>query len=138
MNWNGKYIERYVKALYSNKHIPALLFYNDKYFKIYKVRYIKKFPEHLNKKYLVFKCNDGYIKVINYEKNKKSTNSVLLKNYIIKHNNSILNTLKIITKNQKKACVVTKNKKFLKVVTDGDIRRGLIRGLSLNDNIENS
>jgi len=68
LDWEGMYIERYVRALYSDKHIPALIYYNDKYLKIYKVKHLKNLPTNLNKKNLILKCNDGYIKVIEYEK----------------------------------------------------------------------
>ena len=68
--------------------------------------------------------------------NKKKNNSRLDK-YIVTHNSTLLNVMKTITLNQNKACIVLKNKKFLKVVTDGDIRRSLINGFSLKDKIEN-
>ena len=80
----------------------------------------------------MFKCNDGYIKVIKNDKNKKK----YLNKYIVSHNSSIIFSLKKITSNQSKACVVIKNNKFLKVVTDGDIRRFLIKGFSVKDKIE--
>lgn len=66
------------------------------------------------------------------KKNKKK----YLNKYIVSHNSSIIFSLKKITSNQSKACVVTKNNKFLKVVTDGDIRRFLIKGYSVKDKIE--
>ena len=70
------------------------------------------------------------------KKNKSIINNVSLKKYTISYNSNILFALKVITKNQSKACVVIKNNKFLKIVTDGDIRRALIKGFSLNDKIE--
>ena len=66
------------------------------------------------------------------KKNKKK----YLNKYIVSHNSSIIFSLKKITSNQSKACVVIKNNKFLKVVTDGDIRRFLIKGFSVKDKIE--
>mgnify|MGYP001210955704 CR=1 FL=1 len=67
------------------------------------------------------------------KKNKTKIN--FIKKYIVNDKASILDALKIITSNQSKACVVIKNNKFFKVVTDGDIRRALIKGFSLDDKI---
>lgn len=68
--------------------------------------------------------------------NTKKSSKLNINKYIVKHDNSLLSVLKVINLNQSKACIVLKNKKFLKVVTDGDIRRALIKGFLLTDKIE--
>lgn len=51
---------------------------------------------------------------------------------------SIIDTLKIININTKgMAIVVDNSNKLLGTITDGDIRRGIIKGISLNESIEN-
>lgn len=59
-----------------------------------------------------------------------------LKNLIVEENLSLKHVLKIINLSGLEACFVTKKNKLLNIITDGDIRRALIRGHKLSDNIK--
>jgi len=61
--------------------------------------------------------------------------NIKLKNLIVAENFSIRHALKVINMSRLGVCFVTKKKKLLKVVTDGDIRRSLLKGYKLSDNI---
>ena len=62
----------------------------------------------------------------------------LIKTFLINENKSIRHALSIIDKNQNKLCfVINKNNQFLKVVTDGDIRRYLLKNNNFNEKIIN-
>jgi dTDP-glucose pyrophosphorylase len=57
---------------------------------------------------------------------------------IINENTTILKTLEIIDKSSKKIALVTdKNKKLLGTISDGDIRRALLKNIPLNSTIKN-
>src|SRR5690606_9388846 len=59
------------------------------------------------------------------------------KNILIKKNNSILQTMRIIESSSLQFAVVVDDEMcLLGTVTDGDIRRGLIKGLQLNTPIQ--
>ena len=48
----------------------------------------------------------------------------------------IINAMKVIEKGiYKIAIVIDKNKKVIGTITDGDIRRGILNGKKLNDNV---
>ena len=58
------------------------------------------------------------------------------KKIILKENNSISDVIKNLNKSSAQIVLVeSKSKKFLGTITDGDIRRGLSRGLSLKSSI---
>ena len=58
------------------------------------------------------------------------------KKIILNNDNTISDVIKNLNKSSAQiVLVVNKNKKFLGTITDGDIRRGLSRGLSLKSNI---
>jgi len=60
-----------------------------------------------------------------------------LNNIIVKENTIILEALKLIDKNKKNFLIITdKNRVLLGVITEGNIRRQLINGATLNDKIE--
>lgn len=57
---------------------------------------------------------------------------------LLNQNKSILEVLKIINTEALRVAMVTDdNNKFIGIVTDGDVRRGLIRGVSLQDPVSN-
>ena len=62
--------------------------------------------------------------------------NIKLKNLIVEENLTLKNALKIIDLSGLEACFVTRKKKLLNIITDGDIRRALIRGHKLSDNIK--
>ncbi len=62
--------------------------------------------------------------------------NIELKNLIVEENSTLKNALKIIDLSGLEACFVTRRKKLLNIITDGDIRRALIRGHKLSDNIK--
>lgn len=66
--------------------------------------------------------------------NKEEKGSIL-KNIIVKKDTSILEALKIIDKNKKNFLIVLDDKKIIGLITEGEIRRQLINGNSLNDKI---
>ncbi len=58
------------------------------------------------------------------------------KKLFISNNASIKEALSLIQKNKERVCFsVSKKNKVLSSITDGDIRRGLLRGINLNDKI---
>lgn len=59
-----------------------------------------------------------------------------LKNLIVEENFSLKYTLKIIQLSSLGVCFVTKKNKLLNIITDGDIRRALLKGYKLSDNIK--
>ena len=63
-----------------------------------------------------------------YYKNWKAT--------IINSNYSLKDTIKNLNKTALRLCLVNKYNKFYGTVSDGDIRRALLRGIKLNDKIE--
>lgn len=61
-----------------------------------------------------------------------------IEDIIVGENTLIIEVLKIIDESSKQlALVVDKNKKLLGTINDGDIRRALLNGVSLNDSIKN-
>ena len=56
----------------------------------------------------------------------------MINNFLIEHNKSIKEALILINDNARGIAFVTKNKKLVGIVTDGDIRRCLIAGLTIN------
>ena len=58
-----------------------------------------------------------------------------LKNLIVEKNCSLKDTLKIIEQGGQRIAFVVSNKKLINVITDGDIRRALLKKFSLNTNI---
>ncbi len=61
-----------------------------------------------------------------------------LDDVIINENATILDALKIIDKSSKQIAIVTdKNRKLLGTISDGDIRRALLKDISLNESIIN-
>lgn len=60
-----------------------------------------------------------------------------IEHYIIEHDATVIDAIKKIDKNRKGFLIVTDiNLKVLGVLTDGDIRKGFIKGLSTQDLIE--
>lgn len=58
------------------------------------------------------------------------------KNYLISENSTLRNVINLLNKNKDKCLVVVDKKNTLKgTITDGDIRRALVQGQSLNNNI---
>jgi len=56
---------------------------------------------------------------------------------MVNHNNTIKETIEAIDKGRKQiALVVDKNRKLLGTVTDGDIRRGILKGIDLNKSVD--
>ena len=41
LNWKGEYIEKFVRALHSDKHTPAIVLFNNEYLKLYEVKFLK-------------------------------------------------------------------------------------------------
>ena len=67
---------------------------------------------------------------------KKTQSMNKLKDITVKENDKIDRALKVINSNSLGACFVVDKNKILKgILTDGDIRRGLIKKYSLNDNV---
>ena len=62
--------------------------------------------------------------------------NIKLNNLIVEDHFSLKNALKKINLSTAGVCFVTKKKKLLNVITDGDIRRALIKGYKLSDNIK--
>jgi len=61
-----------------------------------------------------------------------------LEDIIVKESTSILEALKIIDKSSKQiALIVDNKKKLLGTISDGDIRRAILKNISLNDPIKN-
>lgn len=60
----------------------------------------------------------------------------LLKKYTIEPNRTVIDAIKKITLNKKQfVLIVDKNNTLLGIVTDGDIRRGILKGFNLNDTV---
>ena len=59
-----------------------------------------------------------------------------LKNLIVEENLSLKYALKVINLSNLGVCFVTKKNKLLNIITDGDIRRALLKGYELSDNIK--
>ena len=55
-----------------------------------------------------------------------------INNIKLKKNSSIKQALKIISKGKMQIALVDDGNKLIGTLTDGDIRRGLLRGLNLN------
>lgn len=62
--------------------------------------------------------------------------NIKLNNLLIKDHVSLKNALKKINISTAGICFIIKKKKLLNVITDGDIRRALIKGHKLSDNIK--
>ena len=58
-----------------------------------------------------------------------------LKDLIIEKNCSLKEAIKTIEKGGQRIAFVVNNQKFLNVITDGDIRRALLKKFTLNTNI---
>ena len=56
---------------------------------------------------------------------------------IVKESTSIIEALQIIDKSSKQIAVVTNDKKLLGTISDGDIRRAVLKNISLNESIKN-
>tara|TARA_Y100000389_G_scaffold167531_1_gene172786 strand:- start:33474 stop:34910 length:1437 start_codon:yes stop_codon:yes gene_type:complete len=64
----------------------------------------------------------------------------MLKNFICEYNQPISTVLKVINKNSKGICFVLRESKLVGVISDGDIRRGFLKGFnaeSLADEVMN-
>ena len=59
-----------------------------------------------------------------------------IKKLIVDHNKTIKDALNNITKSGLGACFLTSKGKLINVVTDGDIRRSLLKGFALQDKIK--
>ncbi|MFW9972731.1 MAG: nucleotidyltransferase family protein, partial [Candidatus Odinarchaeota archaeon] len=59
-----------------------------------------------------------------------------VKKFIVKSDKSIRNSMKILDKGGQGFIAICKNNKILGIVTDGDIRRAILRGIDLNTKIE--
>ena len=60
-----------------------------------------------------------------------------LENLVISENSSLRNALEVLEKSGKKLIIVTDEGSSVSgVITDGDIRRGLLRGISLDIQIK--
>ena len=59
-----------------------------------------------------------------------------IKNLLVDHNKTIRDALNNITTNGLGACFLTSNGRLTNVVTDGDIRRSLLKGHVLKDKIK--
>ena len=62
--------------------------------------------------------------------------NIKLKKLIVKESFSLKRTLKVINLSGLEACFVTRKNKLINIVTDGDIRRALLKGCKLSDNIK--
>ncbi len=62
---------------------------------------------------------------------------IIIKKLTVDSNSNILKTIKILNDSSIKIVFVTsnKNKKFIGTVTDGDIRRGILRGININSKL---
>ena len=57
-----------------------------------------------------------------------------LKNLIVEKNCSLKDTLKIIEQGGQRIAFVVSNKKLINVITDGDIRRAILKNIDLKWN----
>ena len=78
----------------------------------------------------------SYLRVLQYIDSTYKMSNLNLKNLIVKDNMSLRHALKIMNASGQEICFVTKKNKLLNIITDGDIRRALIRGHVLTDNIK--
>ena len=62
--------------------------------------------------------------------------NIKLKHLIANEDSSIKFVLKKINLSRQQICFITKNNKLLNIITDGDIRRALLKGFKLSDNIK--
>ena len=62
--------------------------------------------------------------------------NIKLKKLIVKESFSLKHTLKVINLSGLEACFVTRKNKLINIITDGDIRRALLKGCKLSDNIK--
>ena len=60
-----------------------------------------------------------------------------LEDIIVKESTSIIEALQIIDKSSKQIAVVTDDEKLLGTISDGDIRRAVLKNISLNEPIKN-
>lgn len=60
----------------------------------------------------------------------------MLKDFICEYNQSLSTILQIINKNSKGICFVVRESKLVGVITDGDIRRGLLNGFNMESSID--
>ena len=61
-----------------------------------------------------------------------------LEDIIVRESTSILEVLKIIDASSKQIAIIVDNeKKLLGTISDGDIRRAILKNISLNDSIKN-
>tara|TARA_A100000164_G_C21900049_1_gene770028 strand:- start:252 stop:1094 length:843 start_codon:yes stop_codon:yes gene_type:complete len=67
-NWEGKYIERFVRAFYSRSKEPARTILDNHLYKLYEVKFKKKISSFINDKKIFFKCPDGYVIFEKYKK----------------------------------------------------------------------
>ena len=58
------------------------------------------------------------------------------KKLILKIDNTIQDAVKNLDESGKKIVLVTKNNKFIGTITDGDIRRGILQGISLKTSVQ--
>ena len=56
--------------------------------------------------------------------------------FVLNWNSKIKDAIINLNKSQKRIVIIEKNNKFYGVINDGDIRRGLIKGFSINDDLE--
>jgi len=61
-----------------------------------------------------------------------------IQNIIISPNTSIRKSMEVIDKGEVKIALIVENDKFLGTLNDGDIRRSILKGLSLDDPIEHA
>ena len=59
-----------------------------------------------------------------------------IKNLLVDHNETIRNALKKINLSGLKVCFLVKNNKLKNVISDGDIRRSLLKSLELSDKVK--
>lgn len=76
------------------------------------------------------------MKVKEYIDRNYIVSNLKLKNLIVEDSLSLRNALKIMNASGLEICFVTKKNKLFDIITDGDIRRALIRGHTLSDNIK--
>ena len=60
-----------------------------------------------------------------------------IKKLLIKPNALVKDAIKNLNESELKIILVVKNNKLLGTIVDGDIRRGMLNGVSINDNIKN-
>ena len=60
-----------------------------------------------------------------------------IKKLLIKPNALVKDAIKNLNESELKIILVVKNSKLLGTIVDGDIRRGMLNGISINDSIKN-